>query len=63
MNTTDPAARMHAAIQAFLASLATGRLGNVAEMQRQSLLIGADLLEGPEVQELSDAADGWMAAQ
>lgn len=60
---TPAANRMHDAIRALLVSLATGRLARIAETQRQSLLIRHDLLEGPEVQTLSDAADAYAAAQ
>jgi hypothetical protein len=57
-----PEVRMRAAIRAFIVSLTTGRIGQSAEMTSQTVTMQA-LLESPEVGELSQAADGWQAAQ
>jgi hypothetical protein len=57
-----PDVRMHDAIRAFLASLSTGRIGQSAAMTSQTVTMES-LLESPEVGELSQAADGWQAAQ
>ena len=52
---TVAADRMHSAIQTLLAHLATGG----GSWGANPTLALRDLLESQEIQELSDAADGW----
>jgi hypothetical protein len=59
MEAVTPAAAMHAAIRALEASLATGRLSEIAALNSQALLM-RDLLESPELQALVEAADQFV---